>query len=279
MRIDGKAIAEKILADLTDHVTSLKSHGVTPTFAVIVVGDDVGSLSYVKQKQITAERIGAKFIFEHLPANTSADQLRGAIEKYDRDTTIDSLIVQQPLPKPLDITTMYQYIDPKKDVDGFVQNSPFDVPVAAAVLEIFKNIQPNNFLPWLQSQKIAIIGRGETAGKPIAALLAKKECTTSIIHSQTENPTNILKESDIIISCVGKEKTITSDMIKPGAILVSVGIYRGIDGKLHGDYEEEDIQDIASFYTPTPGGVGPVNVACLMQNLLQACTIKQGGQL
>ena len=126
------------------------------------------------------------------------------------------------------------------------------------------------FEEWLQKQKIVIIGRGETAGKPIAEAFAKQQCATSIIHSTTPNPKKIMKSAGILISCVGKERVITPDAVKSGAILISVGLWRAGDGKLHGDYEEEDIKNIASFYTPTPGGVGPLNIASLMQNLVRA---------
>jgi methylenetetrahydrofolate dehydrogenase (NADP+)/methenyltetrahydrofolate cyclohydrolase len=177
------------------------------------------------------------------------------------------------LPARFDVS-IHEIVDPKKDIDGFVTNSPFDVPIVKAVTDILEYIHPKRLINWLQKQNIVIIGRGETAGKPIAAAFARHQCATSIIHSQTSNPSEIMKQADIIISCVGKEKIVAPSAIKPGVILISVGLTRGIDGKLHGDYEEDDVKNIASFYTPTPGGVGPLNIASLMQNLVKACTMK-----
>ena len=124
----------------------------------------------------------------------------------------------------------------------------------------------------MDNKKIVVIGRGETAGKPIASALARRQCTVSVIHSETPHPKDSTKTADILISCVGK-RVVTADSIKPGVILISVGLSRAEDGLLHGDYDEEEIKDIARFYTPTPGGVGPVNVACLMQNLYEATSL------
>ncbi len=283
MKIDGKAIADKILQNLARQVTALKNKGVTPTLAVILVGDDPASLSYIKQKQKAADAIGAKVILDQQAASISSQVLKERIEKYNDDPSIHGIIIQRPLPKesPIDRDILNE-ISPKKDVDGFIPSSPYDVPVAKAVLtilrEVFalekKNVKAQTFEDWLKSQCVAVIGRGETAGKPIADALGEHGCTLSVVHSQTAHPEQVIKTLNIVVSCVGKERVVTKDMIVPGTILISVGIWRGTDGKLHGDYKEEEIKDIASYYTPTPGGVGPVNVACLMQNLVKACTIQ-----
>jgi methylenetetrahydrofolate dehydrogenase (NADP+)/methenyltetrahydrofolate cyclohydrolase len=183
---------------------------------------------------------------------------------YNKDPSVHGLIVQRPLPPHIDIS-INQSVYPKKDVDGFVENSPFEVPIAMAIFTILKHINIS-----IKNKNIVIVGRGETAGKPIAAAFAKKQCATSIISSKTLNPVEIMKTADIIISCVGKRGIVAAHAVKPGVVLISVGITRAGDGKLHGDYEEEDIKNIASFYTPTPGGVGPLNIASLMQNLVLA---------
>ena len=263
MRIDGKALADAILSDLTNQVTLLKQKGVTPTLAVILVGDNPESLSYIRQKQKATEKIGGRFIFERLPKTALFKEVAARVEMYNRDTSVHGLIVQRPLPAGLSAA-----VHQKKDIDGFMPNSLFDVPVAMAVFTILNHIGIT-----IKNKKVVIVGRGETAGKPIAAAFAKQQCATSIITSKTSNPIEIMKTADIIISCVGKRGIITADAVKPGIILISVGLTRGEDGKLHGDYEENDIKDIASFYTPTPGGVGPLNIASLMQNLVKACTI------
>jgi len=273
MRIDGKALAEDILSNLTKQVSRLKQKGITPTLAVILVGDDPESLSYIRQKQKATEKIGCRFIFERLPKAALSKEVAARVQMYNRDPHVHGLIVQRPLPQTID-AAINQHVDPKKDVDGFVLTSPFDVPIAVAVMDILTYIHPQHTLHWLQKQNIVVVGRGETAGQPIAAALTRQQCATSIINSHTTNPKDIMREADIIISCVGKQGVVTRDAMKSGVILISVGLWRAENGKLHGDYEEEDIKDIASFYTPTPGGVGPLNIASLMQNLVKACTMK-----
>ena len=282
MRIDGKALADAIFS-------TLAQEALHPTLAVILVGDNPESLAYIRQKQKATERLGGHFIFEHLPAATSQKELDARVAMYNSDPAVAGLIVQRPIAGGLTATVV-----PAKDIDGFETNSPFEVPIAMAIFTILKHIfmlssprrrgsafigeyqnrfpvKPGmTFVDWLRSQRVTIVGRGETAGKPIAAAFAKQQCATSIISSQTPNPKEIMKTADILISCVGKQGIVTPDAVKPGAILISVGLSRGEDGKLHGDYHENAIADIAGAYTPTPGGVGPVNIACLMQNLVKA---------
>lgn len=292
MKIDGKAIAETMLSGLAGQVSELKKLGVTPTMAVILVGNDPASLSYIKQKQNAAEKIGAKLIVKTLDSGLRTQELKTIIEDFNTDPSIHGIIIQRPLPKETKIdTAILNGVGPRKDVDGFVPGSPYTVPVAGAVLTILKHIisQPPNTNPqiplreasdhdeadkqfekWLMSKTIVVIGRGETAGSPIADLLLKKGCNVTVVHSQTKTPDKITKTADIIISCVGKENVVRRENMKKDAVLLSVGIWRDDKGKLHGDYNEEGITDIARFYTPTPGGVGPVNVACLMQNLVLA---------
>lgn len=253
MIIGGKILADSMLDKLARQTEKLKALGVTPTLAVILVGDDPASLAYIKQKQKTAERIGAKVIL----SNTLSD-----VERFNADPHIHGLIVQRPVPNG---AGAYK-VNRNKDVDGFESNSPFDVPVALAVDNILKSISNIQY----PIHNMVVIGRGDTAGKPIADFFQKQKCNVSTVHSQTPNPQKIIQSADIVISCVGKERVVTKDIVKPGAVLISVGIWRDSAGKLRGDYNESDIADIASWYTPTPGGVGPVNVACLMQNLVKA---------
>lgn len=280
MKIDGREIAEDLLDTLYPKVNELKKNGLTPTLAVILVGDDPGSLSYIKQKKNTAEKIGAKLLVEQLPATTSTDTLLSAISHFNKNSSIHGIIIQRPVPI-LHAQDVLRKVTITKDIDGFLPRSPFAAPVARAITTILgyihrqlqnQNLIQNDFLPWIQNQNIAIVGRGETAGVPISIMLEKYACIPTIIHSQTQDPQKILKNATIIISCAGKPKIITKSNITAGVILIGVGLFRMEDGKLHGDYDEEEIKDIASFYTPTPGGVGPVNVASLMQNLVEACT-------
>lgn len=286
MLFDGKALADTILADLTGQVDALIARGITPTLAVILVGDDPASLAYIRQKQKAADRIGVNLIFDHQTASLTSGGLYNLIAKYNNDPSIHGLIIQRPIPKVVGkVDDVLAKVQMSKDVDGFLPGSPFDVPVALAVGEILKAVfssapkEAADYPTWLKKQHIAVIGRGETAGRPIADYLTKQQCAMSIIHSQTPDTAEKLRNADIIISCVGKEGVVIRDSIRPGAILISVGIWRDAAGKLRGDYDETDIEEIAGWYTPTPGGVGPVNVACLMKNVIKACTMSRGGTL
>mgnify|MGYP001558079785 FL=1 len=295
MKIDGRAIAEQILNDLSIRVLRLKTQGVTPTLAVIQVGDDPGSTAYIRQKQKAAETIRAVLKHDKLPMHTTVQHVNTLIHTYNADPAIHGLIVQQPLPGTLERAgAALANIILQKDVDGFIPNSPFQVPVALAVQKILEEIfhhssfiihhstnktkknRNGHFTQWLKTQHIVVIGRGETAGKPIAEALSKQGCKVTVVHSRTREPDDAIRSADILISCVGKSHVVTKNNLKPGALLIGVGIWRDDEGRLHGDYEEDDVKDIVAAYTPTPGGVGPVNVACLMQNLVQACILQMG---
>ena len=249
MKIDGRAIANKILTNLprTQH---------TPTLAVIQVGDDEASTTYIEQKKKAAGRIGARVIHTKFPLTVSTEEIKKTIEQYNNDSSVHGVILQRPLPPHL--YKMIQIILSNKDVDGFLPNSPYTPPVAAAVLTILDQINRP------KADECVVIGRGETAGKPIADTLRERGWAVTVVHSLTEHPAEIIKSAHIVISCVGKGKVITRDMVRSDTILIGVG---------PGDYDEDEIKDIVAYYTPTPGGVGPVNVACLMQNLVKACTI------
>lgn len=327
MKINGKIISDNLLEELKKAVDRLNNYGVTPKLAVILVGDNPASTSYIKQKQKAAERIGAKLELRQLVPSTKAQnrqvsicqrELLRLINEFNRNPKIHGIIVQRPIPQEVgDCREILDSILPEKDVDGFVPNSMFEAPVANAALKMLHEICPLDkgfdrtraniptacestadsiFISWLRSKSIVIIGRGETAGKPIADYLKRffatsiidvaiksngsttfqkkrrdnQHCTTLEVNSKTKSPDKIIQQGDIVISCVGKSRVVKPDFVKPGAILISVGIWRDESGKLHGDYEEDEIKDIASFYTSTPGGVGPVNVACLMANLVEA---------
>lgn len=285
MIIDGKALADAILTDLAREVSVLATHNITPTLAVILVGDDPASLAYIRQKQKAAERVGARLIFDHQTASVTSGGLYNLITKYNTDPSVHGLIVQRPIPLEVgNVDDVLSKVQKTKDIDGFLPESPFAVPVALAVGEILKSIHSGtqvseNFENWLRNKKIVVIGRGETAGAPIARYFQKLECATSVVHSHTADPGTIIRSADIVVSCVGKERVVTGESMKNGAILISVGIWKDANGKLRGDYNEDEIATRASWYTPTPGGVGPVNVACLMKNLIKACSMEKGGIL
>ncbi len=287
MIIDGKRIADSLLDRLTEDVNGLIRRGIRPTLSVILVGDNPASLAYIRQKRKAAERIGAEVLFRNEPESISAGRLREMIEADNRNPGVHGLIVQRPVPiGTADLPAVLSGVAAQKDVDGFLPDSPFDVPVAVAVGEILRwvkadsdgvseeSVSDDGLFSWLGNKRITVIGRGETAGAPILRYLEERHCTTSLIHSGTADPGRILNTSDIIISCVGKPQVVRAEDISPGAVLVSVGIWRDPEGKLMGDYDESEIGGVAGYYTPTPGGVGPVNVACLMKNLVKACTIQ-----
>lgn len=263
MKIDGKAIAEKIFEELKEKVKKLQNK--IPHLAIILVGNDPASVAYVNQKKIKGEKIGAKITILNSPSTISNSELLTTIEQFNNDSNVHGIIVQQPLPPQIDVERITQTISPKKDVDGFRSNSPFEMPIFMAVEFIFEYIGCS-----LKNKKIVIIGKGESGGGPIIKGLQKLGISPTIIDSKTKNPTEITKNADIIICAVGKTNVIKSDMIKKGVILISVGLHKKSDGKLTGDYDEDEIKNIASFYTPTPGGIGPINVAMLLKNLIQA---------
>jgi methylenetetrahydrofolate dehydrogenase (NADP+)/methenyltetrahydrofolate cyclohydrolase len=219
----------------------------------------------------------------HQFLDISYDEFRDAIEKKNRNPDIHGIIIQRPLPDTrTDLMPLLDFIAPEKDIDGFSDASPYEVPVALGVLEILKKIaqrgNTHSLRDFMHNKSVAIIGRGVTAGIPIARMIEKLGSIPAVVHSQTKNPKDVTRGADILISCVGKRKTVTREAIKKGVILIGVGLSRNEDGTYSGDYDEREIEDIASWYTPTPGGVGPVNVASLMKNLVMSYTHSTGGK-
>lgn len=270
MKIDGKTIAAAILEDLRVQTQHLLQKRITPHLYIILLSDDASSTSYVKQKMLRGEEIKVKITVEKENPNLKTAELIEKIKKLNSDKNIHGIIVQRPLPEQIDEEAVALAVDPKKDIDGFNPNSKFNAPVALAVLKLLQNTHKDDFESWLKTQNITVIGKGVTAGKPIISFLKNLEITPNIISSQTSDRKELLQNSDIIISAVGKANSLNSTEIKKNAVLIGVGMHKGIDSKFHGDFDEEKIQSVVSFYSPTPGGVGPVNVACLMQNLIEA---------
>lgn len=280
MRVDGKKIGKSILEDLRTRVQKLKDKKVTPHLAIILVGNNHASEAYVRQKKLRGEGIGAKVTVYHLSQNTSIDKLLKLLKKLNSDVLTHGIIVQRPLPKHIDAEPLNKLFNPIKDVDAFHPKSEFEFPIAKAVLCIIEHIycsifKVNNksdrkFINWLIKKSIVVIGKGKTGGGPIIQKLRKEGVKLSVVDSKTINSEQLIRSADIIISAVGKPNVVRGDTLKRGVILISVGLHKGPDGKLRGDYEEKKIKNIASFYTPTPGGVGPVNVAMLLANLVTA---------
>lgn len=271
MKIDGKLIASDILKDLKQRVEKLKIKNVFPHLYIILLSSDASSASYIKQKMLRASDIGVKITLDRESPEMSTDKLLEKINILNNDNLVHGIIVQRPMPKTLDEEKIAKAIAPVKDVDGFNPNSKFGIPVALAVLKLLEIIHPKNFNDWIINQKICVIGKGLTAGKPIINSLQKLGIEPLIIDSKTNNRNEILKDCDIIISAVGRADVFASFEIKKGVILIGVGLHKETDGKFYGDFNEGEIQNTASFYSPTPGGVGPVNVAMLLKNLIKAC--------
>lgn len=272
--ISGRDLAEEVLSDLSEVAKNLK---MVPTIAVIQIGENPSSTSYIKQKQKAAERISAKLIHFAYEEKAIPKKLINKIAELNSDPTINGIIVQRPVPKKFESSGLLDSIINDKDIDGFNQNSPFDPPIARAVLKVLetiKNLQGGNHIPSaaLSSKSILILGVGETGGGPIAKTFEKLKIKyePADIKTPEKKRLKLIKNADVIISCVGKANLITGSMIKTGAICIGVGISRSDDNKLKGDFDEETINDVAGFYTPTPGGTGPLNVAFLMSNLVDA---------
>lgn len=284
MRVDGKLLATAFLDDLSAIVLRLKEKHITPHLVVILVGNDPASEAYVRQKQLKGEGIGMRVTLVRFEEDVTSEELLSAIQQYNNDASVHGLIIQQPLPSHIDVQKLILATDPMKDVDGFHPNSAFTPPIAEGVEELLKFIfhkiasspatpdsrDNNSFLTWLKSKNIVVIGKGETGGMPIIQKMKKLGVTPFVIDSKTPDPLSVKKQADIIVSSVGRARMVKADELKKGVVLLSIGMFRGDDGKLHGDYEEDEIKDIASYYTPVPGGVGPMNVAMLLRNVVQA---------
>ena len=274
MIIDGRAISTEILEDLKKRVTKLKTKGVTPTLVVILIGDQKASAIYVRQKELKANEIGIEPKIYRFEDNVTNDEIETLVKKLDKDPQIHGIILQRPAPTHIKVEEIEEFISPVKEVDGFGINSIYAVPVAAATLRMIENAYGNlkveqPFIDWLKTKKVIVIGKGETGGKTIIQLLRKNGVEPFIVDSKTENRDARIKEGDIVISAVGKSGVVTASNLKKGAILIGVGIFSE-NGKTRGDYDAFEIENIASFYSPTPGGVGPVNVSMLMENVVEA---------
>ena len=269
--IDGKKLANSILMKIKDEVATLPF---VPVFCDVLVGDDPASIQYVQMKAKKAEAVGITFHGANFPASITTPELIKEIEVLNKFPNMCGIIVQLPLPPSLDTQTILDSIDPKLDVDclGKIKSDEFynnyggendlGFPTALSCMALLDSLKLD-----LENKKIVVLGQGNLVGKPVSALLKFRELTPEIIRSRTENKEQIIKEADIIISGMGKGKYITGDMIKNGAVLIDAGTSES-DGSLVGDIDPESVKDVAGYLTPVPGGVGPVTVAMLLQNVL-----------
>lgn len=275
MILDGKLIASEILGELKVRVDKLKKKGITPTLAVILMGDDASSIAYIRQKELKAKEIGAQIQIYKFDASVTESEIETLVKKLDADKNIHGIILQRPSPKQVNVNKLVEFISPQKEVDGFEIDSPYEIPVAKAVFvmleKAFENLKlEQDFISWHKTKNIAVLGKGETAGMPIINTFIKLGIDSKVIDSKTQNREELIKNADILISAVGKINIIDTSLLKKGVILIGVGLSTNNEGKTRGDFDMEKASEIASFYSPTPGGVGPVNVASLMKNLVEA---------
>lgn len=284
--IDGKHVAQPMLKALKAASSKLKKKGIIPHLAVILVGNNQGSLSYIAQKEKSAKKAGVKLTLFHFERTPSYQTLAEKIRSLAIDPSVHGIIVQKPLPPTLSSSALNKCIPLVKDVDGFREKSPYLPPIGLSMFKIFNEIYYRHILhrktpqdefnkpllKWLKSQTIVLLGRGETGGQPIAQALHAHQLPVIIIHSQTEHPQEYLTQADIVISTVGKPALLNAMLIKENAILIGVGITRTPEG-IKGDFDAGEISSKAGFYTPTPGGVGPINTACLIENVIKAAEL------
>jgi methylenetetrahydrofolate dehydrogenase (NADP+)/methenyltetrahydrofolate cyclohydrolase len=283
--IDGKAIAAQVRDGVASDVARLKSqHGFTPGLAVVLVGEDPASKVYVKNKGEQTKASGMNSWEHKLPAEASEAEVLAIVDKLNRDPSVNGILVQLPLPKHINAEKVLNTIDPNKDVDGF---HPVNVgrlwvgertlvpctPTGSVILA--KAVEPK-----LAGLNAVVIGRSNIVGKPVSALLLRENCTVTIAHSKTRNIQSVVKGADLLIAAVGIPEMVRGDWIKPGAIVIDVGINRvpGENGKtkLVGDVNYEECARVAGAITPVPGGVGPMTIACLLQNTVEAAKIQRG---
>lgn len=280
--IDGKAVAADIRANVAKKVQELKEKGVAPALSVILVGDNPASVSYVTGKQKALAEAGMVDKSIHLPESTSEQELLDLIAKLNADPSVHGILVQLPLPKHINEEKITLAIDPKKDVDGF---HPVNMGNLLIGKKGFLPCTPHGVLILLEragvqtnGARVAVIGRSNIVGKPMALLLSRKEynSTVTLCHTGTKDLASITREADIIIAAAGRPNTVTADMVKDGAAVIDVGVNRIPDAskksgfRLVGDVDFEAIKEKASVITPVPGGVGPMTIALLMQNTLEA---------
>lgn len=280
--IDGKAIAAQVRGEVAEKVSALKAKGITPCLAVILVGENPASVSYVTGKQKALAEVGMADRSLHLPESTTEEELLKIIDNLNKDTAVHGILVQLPLPEHINEEKVLLAIDPEKDVDGF---HPMNVGNLVIGKKAFLPCTPHGIIVLLEKMGIetrgkhaVVIGRSNIVGKPVSLLLARKEtnCTVTICHTGTKNMAEMTRQADILIAATGRPHTVTKDMVKPGAVVIDVGVNRIPDDtkksgfRLTGDCDYADLLETASFITPVPGGVGPMTIAMLMFNTLES---------
>jgi methylenetetrahydrofolate dehydrogenase (NADP+)/methenyltetrahydrofolate cyclohydrolase len=283
--IDGKRIAEDLRRTVAERARAFATKaGRQPGLAVVLVGEDPASQVYVKSKARQTIEAGMRSIEHRLPADIRQAELMGLVEQLNEDDTVDGILVQMPLPNGLDAGAVIEAIDPAKDVDGFhpvnagrlMTGAPSLVPCTPLGCVILAR----SVAPSLAGMEAVVIGRSTIVGKPVSQLLLAEDCTVTVAHSRTKDLTSVVRRADLVIAAVGRPEMVRGDWIKPGAIVIDVGINRitadGGKSRLVGDVAFDECRAVAGAITPVPGGVGPMTIACLLRNTLDAAERRSG---
>lgn len=281
--IDGKAVAQKVKDEVRAGVAAFQAaHGRAPGLHVVLVGDDQASAVYVGHKEKAAAEVGIAGKVYRLPAATSEAELLKLVEELNRNDAVDGILVQFPVPAHISQTRVIETISPAKDVDGL---HPLSAGALWAGADGLVSCTPSGCMRLLREAGVklsganaVVVGRSNLVGKPVAALLLAESATVTIAHSKTRDLRAVCREADVLVAAVGREAIIKGDYIKPGAAVIDVGMNRNAAGKLCGDVDFEAAEKIAGFITKVPGGVGPMTVACLLENTLKAAKMRQSRQ-
>ncbi len=273
--IDGKSISAKVKDEIKSAASDLAAKGVKPALAVILVGDDAASKTYVASKEKACAACGIRSVAHRLNSDVSEAALLELIENLNEDESIDGILVQLPLPKHIDTNKILEKISPQKDVDGF---SAINVgKLTSGLADGFVPCTPLGVMRLLEEYSVQIagknavvLGRSNIVGKPMASLLLNADATVTIAHSKTKNLKQLCADADILVAAVGRTHFVNADMVKEGAVVIDVGINRGEDGKLRGDVDFDAVAPKCSLITPVPGGVGPMTIAMLLSNTIKS---------
>lgn len=272
--INGRELADKLQAEIKEEVAQLKERGMQPGLVVLLVGENQASKTYVRNKERAAEKIGILSQVVRLPETITEAELLDEINRFNQDERFHGILVQLPLPKHIDEEKIVLAIDPRKDVDGFhpmnlgrlFVGQPEMIPCTPyGIMKMFEAYNIN-----LQGKRAVVIGRSNIVGKPMAHLLMMKNATVTIAHSKTENLATVAREADILVVAIGRGEFVTKEFIKPGAVVIDVGMNRNAAGKLVGDVKFDEVAELASFITPVPKGVGPMTITMLMEQTVAA---------
>ena len=275
--LDGKTLAKKIRKELKLEVEELKQKGIIPKLAVIMVGDNSASQVYVRNKSRACEKVGIEFEEFLFDKDTLEEELINTIDNLNKDEKIHGILLQSPVPKHINIQKAFERISPSKDVDGF---NAVNVGKLATGQDAFISCTPYGIVKILEEYGIetegknaVILGRSNIVGKPMIQCMLNKNATVTVCHSRTKNIEEITKNADILIAAIGKPKFVTENMVKTGAVVIDVGINRLEDGSLCGDVDFENLCEKVSYITPVPGGVGPMTIAMLLNNVVKAAKL------